>query len=87
MHTRARYLPLVLSTLLAVFSHAVPAKEDAQDANAAPAAGGVQCIEHRHLMDEATAKLLADIGLIAEPAKNLLVIMKDGQIYKNALPD
>jgi len=24
--------------------------------------------------------------LIADPAKNFLVIMKDGKIYKNALP-
>ena len=29
---------------------------------------------------------LANLQLIADPAKNLLVIMKDGQIYKNSLP-
>jgi imidazolonepropionase-like amidohydrolase len=29
---------------------------------------------------------IADINLIADPAKNLLVIMKDGKIYKNAVP-
>ena len=29
---------------------------------------------------------IADINLIADPAKNFLVIMKDGKIYKNALP-
>jgi imidazolonepropionase-like amidohydrolase len=28
---------------------------------------------------------LADLGLVADPARNLLVIMKDGRIYKNAL--
>ena len=28
---------------------------------------------------------LEDIGLMAEPAKNLLIIMKDGKIYKNTL--
>lgn len=28
---------------------------------------------------------LADIGLIADPAKNFLVIMKDGKIYKNTV--
>ena len=28
---------------------------------------------------------IEDIRLIANPAKNLLVIMKDGKIYKNAL--
>jgi hypothetical protein len=28
---------------------------------------------------------LQDINLIADPAKNLLVIMKDGKIYKNTL--
>ncbi len=28
----------------------------------------------------------ADISLLADPAKNLLVIMKDGQIFKNTLP-
>ena len=29
---------------------------------------------------------LRDIGLLAEPERNLLVIMKDGRLYKNALP-
>jgi imidazolonepropionase-like amidohydrolase len=29
---------------------------------------------------------LRDIGLLAEPESNLLVIMKDGRLYKNALP-
>ena len=29
---------------------------------------------------------VADIALLADPAKNLLVIMKDGQIVKNTLP-
>jgi imidazolonepropionase-like amidohydrolase len=29
---------------------------------------------------------LDDIKLIADPAKNFLVIMKDGKIYKDALP-
>ena len=29
---------------------------------------------------------LKDIKLVADPAKNFLVIMKDGEIYKNALP-
>lgn len=29
---------------------------------------------------------IADIKLVADPAKNFLVIMKDGKIYKNALP-
>jgi imidazolonepropionase-like amidohydrolase len=29
---------------------------------------------------------IADINLIANPAKNFLVIMKDGKIHKNALP-
>jgi imidazolonepropionase-like amidohydrolase len=29
---------------------------------------------------------LENIGLIEDPAKNLLVIMKDGRFYKNALP-
>ena len=28
---------------------------------------------------------IANIKLIEDPAKNLLVIMKDGEIYKNAL--
>ena len=28
---------------------------------------------------------LADIALVADPAKNFVVIMKDGVIYKNAL--
>jgi len=28
---------------------------------------------------------LADLSLVADPAKNFLVIMKDGEIYKNAL--
>jgi len=28
---------------------------------------------------------LTDIGLMADPGKNLLVVMKDGQIYKNQL--
>ena len=30
---------------------------------------------------------LADIGLIADPGKNFLVIMKDGRIYKNTVGD
>ena len=29
---------------------------------------------------------IADISLIADPAKNFLVIMKDGKIYKNSVP-
>jgi imidazolonepropionase-like amidohydrolase len=29
---------------------------------------------------------IADINLIADPAKNFLVIMKDGKIYKSAVP-
>jgi len=29
---------------------------------------------------------IADIKLVADPARNFLVIMKDGKIYKNALP-
>ena len=29
---------------------------------------------------------IADIKLIADPAKNFVVIMKDGKIYKNSLP-
>ena len=29
---------------------------------------------------------VADIKLIADPAKNFLIIMKDGKIYKNTLP-
>jgi imidazolonepropionase-like amidohydrolase len=29
---------------------------------------------------------LENIGLIADPGKNFLIIMKDGAIYKNALP-
>ena len=29
---------------------------------------------------------LENIGLIADPDKNFLVIMKDGRIYKNTLP-
>jgi len=29
---------------------------------------------------------LQDINLVADPAKNFVVIMKDGNIYKNALP-
>ena len=29
---------------------------------------------------------IENIRLIEDPAKNLLVIMKDGRIYKNALP-
>jgi len=28
---------------------------------------------------------LQDINLVADPAKNFLVIMKDGKIYKNTL--
>jgi imidazolonepropionase-like amidohydrolase len=28
---------------------------------------------------------IADIDLIADPAKNLVVIMKDGKVYKNSL--
>ena len=28
---------------------------------------------------------LANIGLIADPARNFRVIMKDGRIYKNSL--
>ncbi len=81
---------------------------------------GVKCIDHGHLLDDATAdnaellalsglrspypgKLgvvevgaladlllvdgdpIADIKLIEDPAKNLVVIMKDGAIFKNAL--
>jgi imidazolonepropionase-like amidohydrolase len=30
---------------------------------------------------------LENIDLIADPAKNFLVIMKDGRIYKNSLSD
>jgi imidazolonepropionase-like amidohydrolase len=30
---------------------------------------------------------IADINLVADPAKNFLVIMKDGKIYKNSVPD
>lgn len=30
---------------------------------------------------------IADIKLIADPAKNFVVIMKDGKIYKNTLPE
>ncbi len=29
---------------------------------------------------------IADINLVADPAKNFVVIMKDGKIYKNSLP-
>ena len=29
---------------------------------------------------------LADIKLIADPAKNLVLIMKDGKVFKNMLP-
>jgi imidazolonepropionase-like amidohydrolase len=29
---------------------------------------------------------LANIRLVEDPAKNVLVIMKDGKIYKNLLP-
>jgi len=29
---------------------------------------------------------IADINLVADPAKNFLIIMKDGKIYKNTLP-
>ena len=29
---------------------------------------------------------LEDLQLIADPGKNFVVIMKDGKIYKNALP-
>jgi imidazolonepropionase-like amidohydrolase len=29
---------------------------------------------------------IADIKLVADPAKNFLIIMKDGKIYKNTLP-
>jgi len=29
---------------------------------------------------------LANLKLIKDPARNLLVIMKDGRIYKNSLP-
>jgi imidazolonepropionase-like amidohydrolase len=28
---------------------------------------------------------IANIALVADPAKNFLVIMKDGQVYKNLL--
>jgi imidazolonepropionase-like amidohydrolase len=28
---------------------------------------------------------LQDINLVADPAKNFMVIMKDGKIYKNTL--
>jgi imidazolonepropionase-like amidohydrolase len=28
---------------------------------------------------------LQDINLVADPAKNFLIIMKDGKIYKNTL--
>ena len=28
---------------------------------------------------------IADIKLVADPAKNFVVIMKDGKIYKNTL--
>ena len=28
---------------------------------------------------------LADLDLVADPAKNFVVIMKDGKVYKNAL--
>ena len=28
---------------------------------------------------------IANIGILADPAKNLVVIMKDGRIYRNAL--
>jgi imidazolonepropionase-like amidohydrolase len=30
---------------------------------------------------------IADINLLAEPEANLLIIMKDGKIYKNKLSD
>jgi imidazolonepropionase-like amidohydrolase len=29
---------------------------------------------------------IANIDLIADPAKNFVVIMKDGKVYKNTLP-
>src|SRR3954453_20370385 len=29
---------------------------------------------------------LADLKLVADPAKNFVVIMKDGKVYKNTLP-
>lgn len=41
---------------------------------------GVKCIEHGQLLDEPTIKLLED------PDKNLVVVMKDGKIYKKTLP-
>ena len=42
-------------------------------ANSAPVAAG-------------GAPLLENIQLVADPDKNVLVIMKDGTIYKNTLP-
>jgi imidazolonepropionase-like amidohydrolase len=30
---------------------------------------------------------LENIQLIADPARNLVVIMKDGRIYKNTVPE
>ncbi len=30
---------------------------------------------------------LEDIGLLADPESNLLLIMKDGKVYKNTLED
>ena len=57
-------------------------------------AAGVKVIEHGQLSDEASVKLMADlllvdgdpvanIKLIEDPARNFLVIMKDGTLHKN----
>ena len=53
-----------------------------------PYAGKLGVVEEGALADLllVNGNPLADIELIADPAKNFLVIMKDGKIYKNNLP-
>jgi imidazolonepropionase-like amidohydrolase len=53
-----------------------------------PYAGKLGVVEEGALADLllVDGNPLADINLVADPARNFLVIMKDGKIYKNALP-
>jgi imidazolonepropionase-like amidohydrolase len=53
-----------------------------------PYAGKLGVVEEGALADLllVDGNPLADINLVADPARNFLVIMKDGKIYKNGLP-
>jgi len=56
--------------------------------NRNPYAGKLGVVEEGALADLLLVEgdPLANIQLIADPARNLVVIMKDGKIYKNTIP-